>query len=130
MAISDVRYTDFTTNFLENPISGDLGIITDIYSIKNSIKNLVLTDKYERLLDPNIGTNINHLLFENMDGRTAKVIQNYVRETINNYEPRAQLLDVICTPDFSKNAYYIQIKFTVLFAENIQTVDFYLNRVR
>jgi phage baseplate assembly protein W len=124
------QYSDFTTSFVVHPVSNDLGRVTDFEAVRRSIKNLILTDKYERLLDPNIGSNIKRCLFEPMDGATTVMLQNYIRDTIKNYEPRARLVDVIVTPDYNNNAYHISIYFTVTFSEKMQTVTFYLNRVR
>ncbi len=124
------RYSDFTRNFALHPVSSDLARITDFEAVRSSIRNLILTDKYERLLDPNIGSNIRRALFDPMDGTTAKVIQDYIRETISNYEPRATLQDVIVIPDYDNNTYTVTIYFSVTFSEEIQTVEFFLTRVR
>ncbi len=124
------RYSDFTRNFALHPVSSDLARITDFEAVRSSIRNLILTDKYERLLDPNIGSNIRRALFDPMDGATAKVIQDYIRETISNYEPRATLQDVIVIPDYDNNTYTVTIYFSVTFSEEIQTVEFFLTRVR
>lgn len=123
------RYTDFTNNFTPHPVTGDIGLMTDVNCIKNSLKNLVLTDKYERL-DPNVGTNVNRLLFENSIGTTAALIQSYIKTAVQNYEKRVQLVDVICVPDDAHNSYSITIKFKVQFLESVQTVDFFLTKVR
>lgn len=124
------RYSDFTRNFALHPVSSDLARITDFEAVRSSIRNLILTDKYERLLDPNIGSNIRRALFDPMDGTTAKVIQDYIRETISNYEPRATLQDVIVIPDYDNNTYTVTIYFSVTFSEEIQTVEFFLTRIR
>lgn len=124
------RYSDFTRNFALHPVSSDLARITDFEAVRSSIRNLILTDKYERLLDPNIGSNIRRALFDPMDGATAKVIQDYIRETISNYEPRASLQDVIVIPDYDNNTYTVTIYFSVTFSEEIQTVEFFLTRIR
>lgn len=129
-AINQPKYSDFTTQFLQHPVSGDVARITDFEAIRRSIKNLLLTDKYERLLDPRIGANIRRTLFEPMDGATATVIQNYIRETIVNYEPRARLEDVIVVPDYDNNLYTVTIYFSVRFSEEVQRVDLFLTRIR
>ena len=124
------RYSDFTRNFALHPVSSDLARVTDFEAVRSSVRNLILTDKYERLLDPNIGSNVRRALFDPMDGAAAKVIQDYIRETIQNYEPRATLQDVIVIPDFDNNTYAVTIYFSVTFSEEIQTVEFFLSRVR
>lgn len=124
------RYSDFTLDFLAHPVTGDLARVTDIEDVKRSVRNLVLTNKYERLLDPNCGCNINLLLFDPLDGRTASVISNYVRETITNYEPRAILKNVVCSPDYNNNAFLVTISFMVTMSSTVQTVSVFLQRVR
>ena|SRR5690348_10497964 len=128
-ANTNVRFTDFTNDFKPHPITGDLGLMFDVNCIKNSLKNLILTNKYERL-DPNIGTNVDKLLFENSIGTTVAVLQSYIKNTVENYEKRVQLIDVICTPDDAHNTFLITIKFKVQFLESVQTVNFFLQRVR
>ena len=124
MAIrTEPQYADFTTHFFQHPVSNDLARITDFEAVKRSIKSLILTDKYERLLDPNIGSNVNRLLFEPVDGTTSIVLQGYIQEVISNYEPRATLEDVVIVPDEDNNAYRITIYFSVIFSEEIQTVE-------
>jgi phage baseplate assembly protein W len=124
------KYADFTTQFSIHPVSNDLGLVTDFEAVRRAIKNLILTNKYERLLDPNIGANIERVLFEPMDGSTATVLQSYIRDTIENYEPRARLEDVLVIPDYDNNKYTVTIYFSVTFSEEIQTVEFFLNRIR
>lgn len=131
MAIrTEPQYADFTTQFFQHPVSNDLARITDFEAVKRSIKSLILTDKYERLLDPNIGSNVNRLLFEPVDGTTSIVLQGYIQEVISNYEPRATLEDVVIVPDEDNNAYRITIYFSVIFSEEIQTVEIFLQRAR
>ena len=124
------KYSDFTTQFMVHPVSGDLARVTDFESVRRAIKSLILTDKYERLLDMNIGSNIRRMLFEPMDGSSAVVLQSYIRETIANYEPRAKLHDVQVIPDYDHNTYYVTIYFSVFFSEEVQVVQMYLNRIR
>lgn len=127
---SGPHYSDFTTQFFQHPVSNDLARITDFEAVKRSIKNLILTDKYERLLDPGIGSNINRLLFDPADGSTTIMLQDYITEVIKNYEPRAKLEDVQVIPDYDRNAYYITIYFSVIFSEQIQSVEVFLQRAR
>lgn len=131
MAIrNEPQYADFTTQFFEHPVSSDLARITDFEAVRRSIKNLVLTDKYERLLDPNIGSNINRVLFEPVDGSTTIILKDYIVEVIRNYEPRAEVEDVIVIPNYDQNSYNITIYFSVVFSEEIQTVEIFLQRAR
>lgn len=124
------QYIDFNTAFLQHPVSNDLGRIYDAEAVKTSIRHLILTNKYERRLNPQIGSNVQKILFEPMDGTTTSVLQNYIRETIQNYEPRAILQSVIVTPDYDNQSYQISIIFSTVFTQNAVNLSFYLYRVR
>jgi len=124
------RYTDFTTAFAAHPVSGDLARITDFDAITRSVRNLIMTDKYERLLDPKIGSNIRAMLFEPMDGTTAASLTSYIQETIRNYEPRANLMQVQVVPDYDNNQYSVTIIFGVTFSEQTAQIDLFLERIR
>lgn len=130
MANTSVKYSDFNTQFAQHPVSNDLAPITDFNDVSRSVKSLILTNKYERLLNPRIGSNIRNLLFEPMDGSTAAVLQSYIRETIENYEPRALLQDVAVIPDFEHQTYNVTITFFVTFSQELITLPLFLRRIR
>lgn len=124
------RYTDFTTAFAPHPVSGDLARTTDIDAIKRSVRNLILTDKYERLLNPKIGSNIRAMLFEPMDATTAAALNSYIQESIRNYEPRANLMQLQVIPDYDNNLYTVTIIFGVTFSEQTASIELFLERIR
>lgn len=126
----DPRYTDFNTSFTTHPVSGDLARLEDFEAVRRSVRNLILTDKYERLLDPRIGSNIKKSLFEPMDGATTMILQSDISECIKNYEPRAILDAVNVVPDFDRQTYYVDIRFRVTFSEQLGNVSLLLNRIR
>ena len=130
MANAKRHYIDFNTAFLPHPVTNDLGRVYDAEAVKQSIRRLVLTDKYERRLNPEIGSNIRKVLFEPMDGATTAVLQSYIRETIQNYEPRALLQDVIVQPDYDKQSYQVTVVFSTTFSEQAVQLAFYLYKVR
>jgi len=129
-APKQVRYSDISTSFAPHPVSGDLARVTDIEAIKRSVRSLILTDKYERLLDPMIGSNVRAMLFEPMDGTTVVALQSYIQETIRNYEPRANLMQVQVTPDYDRNSYAVTIVFGVTFSEQTSEINFFMERIR
>jgi hypothetical protein len=104
--------------------------VYDAEAVKQSVRRLILTDKYERRLNPEIGSNIRKVLFEPMDGATTAVLQSYIRETIENYEPRAMLQEVIVRPDYAKQSYEVTVIFSTTFTEQAVTLAFYLYKVR
>jgi len=123
-------YSDFLVNLNPHPDNNQLVVSTNEEAIIRSIKNLLLTNKYERLFQPSIGSNIQKYLFEPISPQTQSGIANQVRETIENFEPRAKLIDVVVSPYMDENAYVITIVFYVTSIENAITINIPLIRVR
>lgn len=124
------KYSDLDLNFSRHPIRKDINKTTDSMAVINSIKNLVLTKHYERPFQPDIGSNVQALLFENMDKITASSLEREIREVINNFEPRASISKLIVTPNFDNNAYSVSMEFYILSRTEPITITFTLNRVR
>jgi phage baseplate assembly protein W len=123
-------YSDLPINFDVHPIKGDLVLTTDENAVKRSVRNLLLTDPYERFFNPDVGAGIRQSLFENMSKDTAYVLQEKITETITNYEPRANLysVNVKALPD--ENSYYATIVFGINSTTSPITLDLVLKRVR
>lgn len=126
----NARYSDLSIALGFNPFSGDLNRVTDVDAVKRSVKNLILTDKFERLLDPNIGGNVRATLFEPMSALTETTLKDYITEVIENYEPRAILQDVIIEGNYDLNSYNVTIVFRIDTSEDTQALTFALERVR
>lgn len=127
---SNVVFSDFLTNLDVHPGKNDLALHKNENAVKTAIKNLILTNKYERPYQPNLGGNIRHLLFEQMSPGSEQSIKDQIISTVGNYEPRAQIIDVVVTPYTSQDAYVISITFYVENAAQPTTLDVILNRVR
>ena len=123
-------YSDIPTNFDVHPIKEDLVLITDAQSVKRSIRNLLLTDPFERMFSPNIGSGIRQLLFENISRDTEYVLKEKITETIKYHEPRANLysVDVKALPD--ENSYSVSVVFYLTNYIQPITLDLVLRRVR
>lgn len=108
---------------------GDLVPLTDIDAVKNSIKNICLTDIYERPFQPGLGSRIRHLLFENVTPMTAIAIAEELDSTLRLYEPRIAQLDVKVKDNIDSNSYFVSVTFSM--ANFIPaTVEFIINRLR
>jgi phage baseplate assembly protein W len=127
---SNVIYSDFDINLNINPISNDVGRITNESAVRRSILNLLQTDFYERPFKPDIGSNIRKLLFELLTPITIELLQKSIYDVISNYEPRANLIDVICTPYEDNNAVDVTIVFSVINREQPITMQVTLDRIR
>jgi phage baseplate assembly protein W len=123
-------FRDLDLNFQIHPIRKDINVHKNEFAIINSIKNLILTNHYEKPFQPEIGSNIRRLLFENVDAFTAAQIQREIEETINNFEPRAQVSRVTAVASPDENRYNIELEFFVINSANPVTINFFLERVR
>jgi|TARA_B110000977_G_scaffold1051_1_gene1452 phage baseplate assembly protein W len=123
-------YSDFKKTLEISPVSSDLTVNKDEDSVKESIKNLILTDRGERLMQPDLGGDINALLFENITPAMMVLIQNQVRTTIELYEPRATLIDVTATSNIDDNAVRVNIMFYITNVQQPIKLDVFLERTR
>ena len=123
-------YSDLFTNFVVHPDLHDVVLKKDAGAVKQSIRNLILTDKYERLFQPTIGSNIRRKLFELASPLTQKELENDIMTTIINHEPRAQNVSVVVTPNPDENAYAITVTFFPINSSTPETLSTLLFRVR
>ena len=121
---------DLDLLFNVHPSKKDINKHTAEIAVINSIKNLVLTNHYERLFQPNIGSNVNKLLFENMDVITASALEREIQQVIENYEPRARIYRVSVIPDYDNNKFSVDMEFLINNLTEPITITFFLERVR
>lgn len=110
LARQPVYYADFTNNLDLNPKTGYLATLTNAQSIANSIRNLVLTNKYERPYQPAIGSKVQSLLFDLNNTSTHDLLVTTLTETIAQFEPRA--IAVKISVDEVIDAYQVSIGVT------------------
>jgi phage baseplate assembly protein W len=127
---SDRTFRDLDLNFNIHPVRKDVNIYKNEFAIINSIKNLVLTNHYERPFQPEIGSNIRRLLFEQVDSITAAQIEREITEVIGNFEPRAQVSRVDAIPSPDENLYKIRLEFFIINSSEPVIINFFLERVR
>lgn len=123
-------YTDLDLNFGIHPVKKDILKQSGERAVINSIKNLVLTSHYERPFQPELGSNLRRMLFENMDIITAGAIEREITQTIDNFEPRAKVSKVTAVPDFDNNGYSVSMEFFINNLTNPITITFFLERIR
>ena len=107
-------FKDLSASFQTNPLSNDLIALKNESSIARSVRNLVLTIQGERPFQPVLGTGVNNLLFDNMDKLTASAIRSELRTTIENYEPRVEINEIIVEPDFEGNAFHVTLQYFII----------------
>ena len=124
-------FKDFNFSFARHPVTGDIAKLTDVSAVKASVKNLVLTNFYERPFHPEIGSNVRAALFEPMTPMVASRLGRNIEDVVNNFEPRAELISVIVQANIDRNAYEATIKFNVVNTETEeQTLNLFLERLR
>ena len=127
---SKVVNSDFMVNFNRHPETDQLVRLVNSEAIKRSVRSLVLTQKRERMFQPNLGCNIQQLLFEPMTQETAAVLKDTILETIRTYEKRALDPDIVVVADDFNNAYSVYIVFSVSNNSDPVNISINLNRVR
>ena len=123
-------FVDLDLNFNIHPTTKDINKFKNENAVINAVKNLVLTNHYDRPFQPDIGSNLKRLLFEQVDNVTAALIERDIETTITNLEPRVDLKDVVASGSPDENGYNVQITFFLINNPDPITVDFFLERVR
>lgn len=130
MATLKKLYSDIDFTFYRKPGLGDVDVAYDDQAVLRSIRNLLSTRHYERPFNPNLGSNIEALLFENITPTTANSLETEIAVVIKNYEPRAILSGVVVTPNPDQNAYTVTVTFYLVNATLPTTVTLLLERNR
>jgi phage baseplate assembly protein W len=127
---SNKIFRDLDLNFQIHPIRKDINVHKNEFAIINSVKNLVLTNFYERPFQPQLGSNVRRLLFENIDTIIASQLERAVEETILNFEPRVQISKITASPRPDENKYSMELEFFIISSPNPITINFFLERIR
>lgn len=124
------RYSDFLTDLNPHPISKDIVKFVNENAVVRSIRNLLLTDRFERLYQPSIGTDIRKMLFEQISSVTAQSISVFVQDTIKYYEPRAKVISVNVQADEENNRYIVSLVVMVINKQDPISFNITLDRIR
>ena len=124
-------FKDINMSFKVNPLTFDLIANTNETAIARSVRNLILTAPGERPFNPELGSQVSRLLFEPMDDITTEALKEQIENTINNFEPRVRLRQVIVRPNFDNNEYDISIRYDIIGIEaQPQQLSFALQQTR
>ena len=107
-------FKDISLSFSPHPVTRDLPVLVNERAISRSVRNLVETIPTERFFNSLIGTDIRDSLFENFTPLTVTVMEDQIRTTISNYEPRVNLLDVLVNPNPDDNDMNVTIKYEIV----------------
>ena len=107
-------FKDLSMSFKFNPLSGDLIALKNETAIARAVRNIVSTTPGEKLFDPEFGSTVSEILFENLNDITAVSIRDEIRSSLRNYEPRVELIDVNVDPNFDENQFDVLIKYRII----------------
>ena len=130
MATIQKIYSDIDYTFTRKPVTADVALSYDQQAVIRSIRNILLTRRFEKLFNPKFGTNVDALLFENISPITASALENEIATAIRNYEPRAIVQSVVVTAKPDENGYAVSLTFYVENATQPTTVTLLLERTR
>jgi phage baseplate assembly protein W len=130
MATLSKIYSDIDFNFTKKPVTGDVALSFDDQAVIRSIRNLLSTRHYERPFNPDLGSNVDALLFEMVSPLTAAALEKEILTTINNYEPRARVKSIVVSAQPDNNAYSVTLTFYIQNATLPTVVTLFLERNR
>ena len=107
-------FKDISMTFQSNPLNDDLIALKNENAIARSLRNIVFTLPGEKFFNASFGSRITESLFDNIDEITATIIVDEIRESIETYEDRVQLVDVIADPDFENNSFDLTITYEII----------------
>lgn len=123
-------YRDLDLDFFANPSTGDVFKKEGEEAIKRSVRNILFTNFYERLFQPSIGSNMRKLLFEPINPFTLTLLQNAIKETINNFEPRVTMIDVTVSSDIDNNGFNVRLQYVIKNRNMPIDTTLFLERIR
>lgn len=123
-------YSDLDLDFFAHPTTGDVMKKTGDEAIKRSIRNLILTNHFDRPFQSGIGSNVRQLLFENITPLTAIYLSDAISLMINRWEPRVRLQNVEVTPDEDNNGFNVRLEYIILNRELPVVTTIFLERIR
>ena len=110
-------FKDISMSFQSNPLNKDLLAIKNENAIARSIKNIVFTEPGEKFFNPDFGSKLYSILFENIDDISAIKIKDQIEQSIKNFEPRVDLVEVEVFPDFDNNGFDVKSTYKIIGAD-------------
>jgi phage baseplate assembly protein W len=108
------KFKDISMSFETNPLNDDLVSLSDTTAIARSIRNIVFTQPGEKFFNPDFGSRISESLFENVDEVSALAIEDEIKSSIINFEPRVNLLSTIVVPNPDDNEMNVTIEYEIV----------------
>lgn len=126
----DPVFSDFYNNFNVHPQNKRLALYTDEQAVRRSLRNILSTNTKERLFNPEFGGGLRRFLFEDISVMTSDLIKDAIKDSIQKYEPRARIVDVLVISNEFAHSYDVSVYYEVINNANPQTLQLTLYRVR
>ncbi len=110
-------FKDISMTFKVNPLNDDLIALKNETAIARSVRNIVMTIPGERFFQPSFGSGVNEILFNNMDELSASILEDEVKNSIKNYEPRVKLRSLKISPNYDNNSFDTIIIYDIIGAD-------------
>jgi phage baseplate assembly protein W len=124
------EYKDLDLRFIPHPVTKDVVKRTGNAAIIGALKNLILTNLYEKPFQPNFGSRVRNMLFEDVSFITANMLRSEIEDTISNFEPRVSIETIIVQAQPEENRYAVTIRFFINNLEDPVTITMFLEKVR
>lgn len=131
--VKDIYFSDLDTQFTQNPVSDDVISLKNYESIKRSVRNIISTNKGERPLNPDFGSNVRSLLFEPDSDLIRIALEQEIIIQLRNFEPRIEIVSVVVTntsAEIDNNELNVEIQFTPINSQETVTLNVILERAR
>lgn len=123
-------YSDLNLDFLAHPTTGDVARLTGNEAIKRSVRNLILTNFYDRPFRSYLGSNAQKLLYENINPLTASFLKDAIEEVLTNYEPRIKILDIKINVSPDNNGYDVTLQYMIVSKSIKVAINIFLTQIR
>ena len=124
-------FKDISMTFQRHPLTDDLIALKNEQAIARSLRNIVFTTPGEKFFNETFGSRISDALFDNVDDISASLIIDEIRQSITNFEPRVDLIDVKAEPNFDNNEFNVRIVYNIVGVDvPIQDLQFVLQQTR
>ena len=124
------QWADLDLDFVKHPITKDIVRKTNVEAVKRAVKNLILTNKYDKPFHPEVDGGVTRHLFGLSTAHTKHDIEIAVKTCLQNYEPRVTVDNVIVSGDLDNNGFNVSIHFTVINTPEPIEISLFLERTR
>ena len=128
--IKETRYSDFDFDFEAHPQSGNLILKKDAAAVSQAVRNLVQTNRFERLFQPEINGKVRRMLFELMTPALAVQLRSHIKDVLQQHEPRITVVDVVVVAKEETNYLTVTITYLVKSTNEFVSTDIILKRTR